>query len=464
MDHRRIFVTVAAVTAVLFGVSVPAWAYFTASASSNVSAGAATLASVTNVTPTATDGYDVTVAWTNPSPANPSGTIYTASTGSHSCTSTGTSCTVTGLSPGTSSYTFSVAPSLGTLWTATAVTGSTSTPALSLSLVPAAFSNLPASESGTLTGFPTGATLTWHLDSQSGTSLTGSPTLPAGGAISVVIPAGTTSGTHHVYVVSGAFVSFADVTYTPPTGPDAPTSVTLVGGGVGNAYINSSNTTGVTVNVVVPATSKATDTVHLTLGDGVHTVTTATKPGIANGGTVSFSTGSLTTINDGPVTLTAWVTNATGTSANTVATYTKDTVAPTAVSAANSDGDGKMENGDTLSMTFSEALDPASVPSTSATVTQKRQGNTTNLDVNDLLFAGNPNISGTYQTKNTTTTAVGTRSLSANQLTVTITLSALNDGGATTGSGSLTVAPASTFTDLAGNVVSTSTVTFAKLW
>lgn len=109
MDHRRILVTVAAVTAVLFGVSVPAWAYFTASASSTVPATATSLAAVTGVGASVTDANDVLVTWTAPS--NPAGTTYVASTTAGTACSGTTSCTVSNLAASTM-YTFTVTPKL----------------------------------------------------------------------------------------------------------------------------------------------------------------------------------------------------------------------------------------------------------------------------------------------------------------------------------------------------------------
>lgn len=339
---RRHIVIIAAFAAALLGIAVPSWAYFTASATSIVSAGATTLAPVTNVTAVATDSADATVSWTLPTPANPSATTYTAtsSPGSKSCTGTNiSSCVVGGLTAGTP-YTFAVVPTLHS-WSAagTSTAGSTTPPASVLTLAPESFATLPQTETGTLTGFPAAAALSWYLDSPGGTTLSGTSTLPANNAVSVTVPTGTAAGSHVIYVVSGTFSASTGVSYNSGPAPSAPTSVSLAnGGGTGNAYVNSANKSSINVSVALPSTSKSTDVVHLTAGDGTNTVTPATMSGTSGTGTVTFVGLNLSSFNDGPVTFTTWVTNASGTSANTVKAVTKDTVNPSAPTASYTDG------------------------------------------------------------------------------------------------------------------------------
>src|SRR4051794_1010155 len=112
----------------------------------------------------------------------------------------------------------------------------------------------------------------------------------------------------------------------------APASVSCGNcGGVGSAYINIANSTSVTVNVTLAASSEAADTVHLTLSDGTNTVTAAAKAGTAGAGTLSWTALSTATLNQGTITLASWVTASTGEqSPNATNGYTKDTIAPTA--------------------------------------------------------------------------------------------------------------------------------------
>lgn len=63
---------------------------------------------------------------------------------------------------------------------------------------------LPATLNGTITNFVVGETLSFRLDSPTGTVLAGSPTVvttAAGQAVSVTLPAGTTDAPHSIYVV-----------------------------------------------------------------------------------------------------------------------------------------------------------------------------------------------------------------------------------------------------------------------
>lgn len=228
MSTRRLAI-IAALAATLLGVSVPAWAYFTANDTSAISAGAVSLTPVPagTVTVTVTDANDATVSWTNPT--NPAGTTYVVTAnGQPFCSTTSNSCSHDGLTAGTS-YAFAVQPTIGTAWSAQATMGSASTPTLGLTLAPLNFTALPATETGTLTGFPAASALSWHLDSATGASLSGTNTLPAGNAVSVTIPAGTSTGTHTVYVTSGGFTASTTVTYTP-AGPTLVVISTAVSG------------------------------------------------------------------------------------------------------------------------------------------------------------------------------------------------------------------------------------------
>ena len=136
------------------------------------------------------------------------GTLQSTGSGC-SGTVAATSCTETAVPAG--SWRYAVRPRQGN-WTgaegglSTAVTVA----APSLSLAPATVSSLPATLTGSLSGYVPGQTVTFRLDdASSGTVLSGTvtpSTIPASGSasVSVTLPAGTASGAHTVYAVGSA--------------------------------------------------------------------------------------------------------------------------------------------------------------------------------------------------------------------------------------------------------------------
>ncbi|MBK5306267.1 MAG: hypothetical protein JJD92_06215 [Frankiaceae bacterium] len=160
------------------------------------------------------------------------------------------------------------------------------------------------------------------------TSVTCSDTLTAGGTFSysVTPKSGSWIGTESAK--SGA------VTYTPVAPPFAPTSASISNGaGTGALWVNNASTASVNFSVVLPSTSKTTDVIHLTVSDAgnAHAVTAPTAAGSNGAGTVNFLAVDLSSLSDGALTVTAWATNAGGSSGNRVnSTYSKDVVAPSA--------------------------------------------------------------------------------------------------------------------------------------
>ncbi|HEX2784578.1 MAG TPA: hypothetical protein VHN36_13415, partial [Ilumatobacteraceae bacterium] len=80
---------------------------------------------------------------------------------------------------------------------------------------------LPATLNGTVSGYVSGATLSFHLDSTTGPVLAGTPaTVPIGGstAVTIIIPAGTDDFAHSVFAVdsSGTQASHAITIVDPP--------------------------------------------------------------------------------------------------------------------------------------------------------------------------------------------------------------------------------------------------------
>ncbi len=139
--------------------------------------------------------------------------------------------------------------------------------------------------------------------------------------------------------------------------PDAPVSVTLTnGGGTGNAFVNAANASSLSFDVVLPATSLASDTVHLAVGDGSSAVS-ATAAGIAGGGTRTFTGVNASTLADGTLTISAWATSSYGDAgATTSITRTKDTVRPALSTMVTGDTGGTTGKLDTVTVTFSETL------------------------------------------------------------------------------------------------------------
>ena len=131
-------------------------------------------------------------------------------------------------------------------------------------------------------------------------------------------------------------------------------------------YINNAGKLSVNLQVTLAASSLSTDTVHLILTDSASTTVTATtQAATAGAGTVTFSGLNTSTLVDGNITATAWVTsNTSDSSPNTTTTLVRDTVAPTATDIFGTNGGSakKIDSpGDTLVYTFSEPMDPASI-------------------------------------------------------------------------------------------------------
>ncbi|HGY90648.1 MAG TPA: hypothetical protein ENK43_05685, partial [Planctomycetes bacterium] len=99
--------------------------------------------------------------------------------------------------------------------------------------------------------------------------------------------------------------------------------------------VNTSNETTTFVDVLLDATSVATDTVSCTLSDGTLQVTAPTGAGIPGGGTLRLGPVDLSTLMDGSLTLQVLITDALGNSTTTTGTPAiKDTVPPAAASTA----------------------------------------------------------------------------------------------------------------------------------
>ena len=270
----------------------------------------------------------------------------------------------------------------------------------------------------------------------------------------------TVTGTHTVSYFATDNAGNSSATQTRTVKIDTSTTVPTL---TVPAYLNSANVTVVPVS----GTAEPNSTLTLTATDAgsAHTVTQSVT--VSGSGTWSATSLNLSTLNQGAITFTAQATDLAGNvSATATASSTKDTVAPTLSAVSSTNGNGLMENGDTLVLSFSEPLDPASLPASPVTVTQSRNGNSTSLAIAGLLSGALP-IDNGYQTKNTITTATGTVTLSSDKKTVTVILSNLSTNGPigpTAGTASVSLSAATALRDVAGNAAQSNAVTLARLW
>src|SRR4051795_2599973 len=169
-----------------------------------------------NTPATSVSGRNVTVNWTATSGTVPvTGYVvkrYDASSGVQQTIGSGcsgtiaaTSCTEAAVPPG--SWKYAVTPARQN-WrgTQSAKSSSTTVGSPSLSLTTSTITCRPGTLSGTITNFITGDSVTFHLDSPTGTTLSGSTTpstIPNNGqaSVSITIPTTVTGGSHTVYVV-----------------------------------------------------------------------------------------------------------------------------------------------------------------------------------------------------------------------------------------------------------------------
>jgi hypothetical protein len=234
------------------------------------------------------------------------------------------------------------------------------------------------------------------------------------------------------------------------------------------SYINNAGKLSVNIQVALPASSLVTDTVHLTLADGAsHTVTAATQSAAGGAGTLTFSGLNTSTLVDGNVTATAWVTtNTSESSPNTTATLVRDTVGPTATNINGTSGStaGSVDAADTLVYTFSEPMAPASIRSgwdgTAVVVTSTLAPGT----LNDTITVAGSSL-GTVNTRVdyvliAAATCSSTLVYTGNAATLTIGSCTFGIGGSfavLVGSSTFDWAPSTAATDRAGNPMTSTT-------
>ncbi len=249
-----------------------------------------------------------------------------------------------------------------------------------------------------------------------------------------------------------------------------PTSLTCTNchtySGTGTVYVNSANRTAVQLQATLPATSLATDTANLSLTDSASHAVSTSKPATVGAGAVVFSTLSTATFVDGAVTAGSYVTANTGDVSSTKSlALVRDTVAPSGsdIVAANGGTRRVVDNGDTITYTFSEPFDPGTVMSGWTGASTTVSVTFTNSGGNDTFTVGGTNL-GTVNTGANYVTGTVTCSgstMGASGATVTVTLGTClgsTRNGPNNGA-SFQWAPSASVTDLAGNPLSTATVT-----
>jgi hypothetical protein len=420
---------------------------------------------------------------------NAGGTAQTIGAGC-SGTISGLTCTEGAVPSGTWRYT--VTPVQGA-WTGTESPQSSSvtvqSPGLSFTSS-TTVTSLPATLNASLTNLVPGQSVTFRLDDQNtGTVLTStlSPTtVPASGAVTatVTIPSGVANGTHTVYAIDGqGDVASASITVAHPT-LTAATIAKSAGGTAG--YVKQAGTYYVYANVTGSGTPPAgvssltADVSNVTTGQTATALTSGTYT--IDGQSYNYRSAQLTAktpLTAGSKSFTVSLTDSA--SAKTTSSYsvTVDNTAPTGsgIQTANASGGtaGRAEAGDTMTLTYSEQLDPNSLfsgwdgTSMNVAVVLIDGGNSANdtiqvwdvprvtqiplgtidLGRKDYLTHGSSDVFGATGTPST---------MVMSGSTITITLGTPNFTADTAASsGTMTWTPSASATDRAGNAASTST-------
>jgi hypothetical protein len=233
------------------------------------------------------------------------------------------------------------------------------------------------------------------------------------------------------------------------------------------SYIDAANATAVQLRATFPSTSLATDTAKASLTDGSGHAVSGTAAAPAGAGSVTFTALATSTLVDGAVTAGVGVTANTGDlSPTTSLALVRDTVAPTAADIDGTNGGTakKADNGDVLTYTFSEPVDPTTVKSgwTGAATTVSLV--LTNTNSRDTIAVTGTNL-GTVDTEANyvkATLTCGSSTMLMSGSTVTVTLGGCTPTSAqrtNAGNSAFTWTPSASVTDLAGNPMSTSAVT-----
>jgi hypothetical protein len=249
-------------------------------------------------------------------------------------------------------------------------------------------------------------------------------------------------------------------------------------------YVKASSASGVQVS----GTAEAGSSVVLTAADAGN-AHTATASVVASGTGAWALTLNLTSLNDGQLTYSAAATDTAGNTGTTAtANGKKDVASPTVTGLAlangtgtggNSSAAGTADKGDTLTIQYSEAMDPASFctgwngSSLTGTVTINDAGTNDALTVSGTscssLSIGAISLGGNYVGSTPAVAAVfsgnggnaSTLTWDATGKSLTIKLGALSSGTPLTGVplGNPSYTPAGNLADLAGNLLGNTTYT-----
>jgi hypothetical protein len=480
-------VIVASLVVALPGVAQAAWS------TSAVAQGYAKAVSMpqANTPSGSVSGRDVTVSWTAARfPDNTPVAGYTvqrfdtATSSSQtvlaSCTGTigVLTCTEFGVAPG--SWKYALTPKQG-LWigTQSLKSAAVTVGSPSLALTTTTMSVLPTTSGGSITNFLDGESVTYHLDSAGGAVLAGTITpspVPIGGSatVSVTVPAGTVLGAHSVFAVgslgSTASAAFTVVDNAPPVVSAAVINKTLGDkpgfvkqGGTYFVYANANDAAGSTgTHVVSTVTANVT---NITTGSTAVALTTTGGPWTVGGVSYVYRSASLTASNPvvaGAKSFTVTATDVSGNTGSFTGSVTMDNTVPTAtnIQTTNAGTVGKAETGDTITYTFSEAMDPNSIlalwtgastlvtlhlnQAVTDTVTIFNSANTAQLPIGSVSLGGTGFVTANRTFTNSTMVMSGS--------TITITLGTASGATTTQGANNNMVwTPAAAATDLAGN-------------
>jgi hypothetical protein len=501
MNLRRAAIFLSTLAVAGFGTGT-AYASWNGAASGSGAAKAAQLPTATAPTATASV-HTVTVTWSAATVGgqnvsgytvkryNAGGTAQTVGAGC-SGTISGLSCTEASVPSGTWRYT--VTPIQGA-WTGTESPQSSSVTVASPGLnftSSTTVTSLPTTLNAGLTNLVPGQSVTFRLDDQStGTVLSStlSPTtVPATGAVNatVTIPTGVANGTHTVYAIDGqGDVASASITVAHPT--VAAAAIAKSAGGTGG-YIKQGGTYYVYANVSGSGTPPAGVS---SVTANVSTVTTGQTAAPLTSGTwtvdgqsYNYRSASLTAktpLTAGAKSFTVTLTDSASAKTTTTYSVTVDNtaLAGSGIQTANASGGtvGRAESGDTLTLTYSEPVDPDSLFS-------GWDGSSMNVAV--MLIDGGSSADDTIQVwdvPRVTQIPLGAIDLGRKDYitshsydvfglsgtsstmvmsgsTITITLGTPSVTAETAaGTGTMTWTPSASSTDRAGNAASTSTVT-----
>jgi hypothetical protein len=422
---------------------------------------------------------------------NAGGTSQTVGAG---CSGTISGLTCTEASVPSGSWRYTVTPIQGA-WTGAespqSASATVQSPGLSFSSS-TTVTSLPATLSASLTSLMPGQAVTFRLDDQStGTVLTStlSPTtVPASGSVTatVTIPAGVANGSHTVYAIDGqGDVASASITVAHPT-VAAATIAKSAGGTAG--YIKQGGTYYVYANVSGSGTPPAgvssvtSDVSNVTPGQTATSLTSGTYT--VDGQSYNYRSTQLTaktSLTAGLKSFTVSLTDSASAKTTTAYSVTVDDTAPagSGIQTANAGGgtSGRAEAGDTLTITYSEQVDPNSLfagwdgTSMNVAVVLVDGGNSANdtIQVWDVprlkqIAFGTIDLGRKDYLTGHTYDAFGytgtPSTMVMNGSTITITLGTPDFTADTaTGSGTITWTPSASATDRAGNAASTSTVT-----